>query len=266
MEYRSAVTLTAKMRSLCLGIALVTGVDWVCADVAEPKDQAYYKVILVRNPFDLKDPPPPPPPETTNLAPVKLDVKFTGITAHSGGKKAWFMIPPQPGRTKDPKYLSMSEGEKEGDLQVLEIDEKEATVKILNAGVPVVLNFKEYGLAAPTALAVAGPASAPAPGMRALGVNPAVPPPVGTYVPPAPAPVAQPGTEVAANAATRTIPSRNLRTTPIDNSASQSAVSASQPAVDPVVQYIQIQANGQAAKQKGFPSPPIPSIPGVPAE
>lgn len=263
MEYLRVVTLAKTTRSLCFGIALVTWVDWVCADVAEPKDHAYYKVILVRNPFDLKDPPPPPPVETTNVAPVKLDVKFTGITAHSGGKKAWFMIPPQPGKTKDPKYLSMSEGEKEGDLQVLEIDEKEATVKILNAGVPVVLNFKEYGLAAPTALAVPGPVSAPAPGVRALGINPAVPPPAGTYVPPgqasASASVPQSATEVAANAATRTIPSRNLRTTPIDNSASH-------PTVDPVAQYIQMQASGQAARQKGLSFPPIPPVPGVPAE
>jgi hypothetical protein len=134
-------------------------IDLLRADVTEPKDSESYQVILDRNPFALRAPM-APPPELTNPPPVKVDVKITGVTAHSGVKKAWLMIPAVAGKSPNPRYLSMMEGDKDGDLQVLEINEKDATVKVLNAGVPVVLNFRENGLAAPTALAVAGATAA----------------------------------------------------------------------------------------------------------
>jgi len=255
MEYLGAVKRSQRTGSWWLLIAILAGARLACAEVAESKANDY-QIIMVRNPFGLKDPPPPPSPDSTSAAPVKVDVKFTGITAHSDGKKAWLQIPAQPGKSTVPRNLCLAEGEKDGDLQVLEIDEKETTVKILNAGVPVVLNFRENGLAAPTALAIPGPSSGPVPGMKTAPGNPAAAP-GAAYLPPAAA-GAQPHAAAGTNPGSRTIPSRNLRTTPVD-----AATSTTPPAVDPAVQYIQMKAAEQLANQKGLPHPPLPPVPGL---
>lgn len=276
MEYHGDVMRTRKSELLALACLVGAGMSLACADVAEPKGRDVYDVIVVRNPFGLKDPPPALGPEATNPPPVKVDVKITGITANPTGKKAWFMIPPQPGKSANPKYFSVAEGGKENDIEVLEINENAATVKILNAGVSVVLNFREHGLAAPATLAVPGVAPAPGQGGRVPGVNPGVPVSAAAYAPSAaglaPAPMAQavahagaqpgvqPGVEGAGMSSTRTIPSRNLRTAPIDTTA------APQPAVDPAIQYIQLKAQEEAARQRGIAFPPVPTLPGLQTE
>src|SRR5207247_5404642 len=128
-------------------------------------------------------------PPTNTPPPVKSDVKFTGITVDKvGGKKAWLVVPPPPNsRTQNPQYLSMRENETQGDIQVLEIDDKENTVKIVNAGTPVVLTFKENGFTTPTAAAMPGnplmprgvPGALPIPGGLPMpAIVPAEPPPV----------------------------------------------------------------------------------------
>ena len=93
----------------------------------------------------------------------------------SNGKKAWLVIPPSPGpgKSSNPQYLSIPEHEKQGDIEVLEINEKESTVKILNAGVPAELNFKDNGLPTPAAMPV------PAAPINPHGIVPApgTPPP-----------------------------------------------------------------------------------------
>ena len=153
VEYRSRMNRTDRARVLAISTVLVAA--GVRADVTELKDNPY-KVILDRNPFGLKDPPPQPDPSAaTNQPPVKVDVKFTGVTSDGSSKRAWFVIPPGPGR--QPKTLSLSEGDSDGDLKVLEIDEKAPTVKVLNAGIPVVLNFKDHGVATPPASVVPQP-------------------------------------------------------------------------------------------------------------
>jgi hypothetical protein len=254
----------------CAAILVVGPIDLLRADVTEPKDSEYYQVILDRNPFALRAPM-APPPELTNPPPVKVDVKITGVTAHSGVKKAWLMIPAVAGKSPNPRYLSMMEGDKDGDLQVLEINEKDATVKVLNAGVPVVLNFRENGLAAPTALAVAGPTAGGVvpPGIRPPGLNPTpgVPQPgAGATYSPTPANTVvpganQPSAEIQPNTGIRTIPSRNLRTTPAPTApVGVSTEAAAQPAVDPAVQYIQLKAQERAAALQGIQMPPLPNL------
>src|SRR5206468_9401370 len=125
-------------------------------------------------------------PVVNTPPPVKLDIKFTGITSDSSGKKAWLAIPPPPNnRTANPQfqYLTMREQETQGDIQVLEIDDKENTVKIVNAGTTSVLTFKENGFTTPTAAAMPGnplmpqglPGVLPTPGgLSAPGIVPAL--------------------------------------------------------------------------------------------
>jgi len=263
MEYSEAVMCLGRKRWLAVGVLAWAGCSFALAEVAEAKGPDSYSVIVVRNPFGLKDAPPAPGPEATNPPPVKVDVKFTGITANPSGKKAWFTIPPQPGKSTTQKCFSVAEGGKENDIEVLEIDENSATVRILNAGVPVVLNFREHGLAAPATLAVPGAAPAGPPGARPPGAVPAVPAPQPgtTYVPPAaaaPAAAAQYGNQAGIDTTARTIPSRNIRTTPAD--------AAAQAPVDPAAQYLQMKIQERLAEQRGVPLPPIPPVPGLQME
>ena len=224
------------------------------ADVAESAGNRY-EVIHVRNPFGLKD----PPPVVTNLptnpvAPV--NVKFTGITSDKTGKKAWFMIPGQPGgKNPNPQYLSIPEHEKQGDIEVLEINEKESTVKILNAGSLVELNVKDNGLPTPAALPVPGvplnsygvPGALPTPGLvPAPGISPSAIKTAGL--------TPSGGDALAARYGARTIPTRNLRTAPIEQPV--------QAPVDPVVQRIMMEAQKQQAEAAGKQFPPLPPLPG----
>ena len=241
------------------------------ADVTEPAANPY-QVILDRNPFGLKPPPPQaligPPTNAMQAANVKL----TGITSDSTGKKVWLMIPGQPG--KNAQYFSIPEHEKQGDIEVVEINDKENSVKILNAGAQAELNFKDNGLPTPTAPAVQGiplnpqgvPGMVPTPGLiPAPGVLPTPIKTAGAI----PNPTGAAGTEAMANryglqptatTATpgfRTIPARNVRT---PNVAPQSQ-GESAPA-DPVVQRVLMEAQKAQAERQGRAFPPLPPIPG----
>ena len=227
----------------------------VRGDVRGLKDNPY-KVILERNAFGLKEPPPQADPSAaSNQPPVKVDVKFTGVTSDGSSKRAWFVIPPSPSR-QQPKVLSLSEGDSDGDLKVLEIDEKVPTVKVLNAGIPVVLNFKENGVATPPApmggpLPGTAPGFVPAPGVPQPGVRTASATP---YVP-VPSAMPQPSVTTPTGAtALRTIPARNLRTAPVD----------AQGQVEPAVQYLNMKLQEESARRRGVPHPPTPPLPGAP--
>jgi hypothetical protein len=96
-----------------------------------------YSAIWLRNAFDLKS----PSVATIEAAPTNLpppNVQLTGITTILGNKRALFMVqdPPAPGKPAGPpqSYI-LTEGERQGALEVLEINTKAATVKIKNKGV-----------------------------------------------------------------------------------------------------------------------------------
>jgi len=125
------------------------GMDTPCERASHP--------FLGQNPFRLKPPPTSAGPAVPTNAPVKLDLKLVGITSDSAGKRAWILIPPSPARlgvaaVTNATYFAIAEGGRQGDVEVLEIDLKGNTVKILNAGVAVTLDFATHGLAAPAAL------------------------------------------------------------------------------------------------------------------
>ena len=121
--------------------------------------------IKQRNMFGLREPPPvqntapPPPPPSTS-------VKLTGITCLFSIKKAILQVTEQ-GKPADSKIIS--EGSREGSVEVVEVNSEAGTVKIINNGQEVTLSFEKDGVK-PTA----GPP--PAPGMLA-------PPPPGLPLP-----------------------------------------------------------------------------------
>lgn len=135
-----------------------------------------YQSIIDRNLFALKPPPPPPDPEATKAPPVKITL--TGITTILGNKRALMKSPAPPGKPGEPAKPELSYiltvGQREGDVEVLDIDEVAGNVKLRNAGVEVTLNIDKDGpKLAPSASGVPGipgvpGAPLPAPGARVL--------------------------------------------------------------------------------------------------
>lgn len=141
-----------------LGGALLGPSAWAIAnDATNP-----YLRIVDRNPFGLREPL-PPAPETNAPAPPPFQVELTGITTILGDKRALFLVtePATPGQQpKPPQSYILREGQQEGPLEVVSIDENTGLVKILNAGVPDTLDINKRKL--PSGGGTAAPGGAPA--------------------------------------------------------------------------------------------------------
>ena len=75
--------------------------------------------------FGLKPPPPPPTPEANKPPPPKITLQ--GITTFVGIKRVLFKVqmPPKPGDPpKGEQSFILAEGQRDGDIEVLEIDDK----------------------------------------------------------------------------------------------------------------------------------------------
>ena len=260
MVFDGAMEYVGRMKwfdkSWVLGLSGILLATAARADGTEPADNPY-QVILDRNPFGLKPAPigdPIKPPTNT----VPPNVKLTGITSDSTGRKAWLMIPAAPG--KNPQYFSISEHEKQGEIEVVEIDEKENSVKILNAGAALELNFKDNGL--PTPVAPVVPGVSPHPGaMPVPGIVPApgLPPPAIKTAGTTPtvsgatdALAARYGLQPGAVNPVRTIPARNVRTQLIEPQAQTTAP------IDPAIQQIMLEAQKAHGDRTGQVLPPVP--------
>ena len=157
--------------------------------MAAESSGAPYKEIVMRNVFGLTNPPPPPGPEATKPPPPRITL--TGITTIMGKKRALMkvLMPPKPGAKQEEQSYILAEGQRDGDIEVLEIvlDEKGGMVKVNNFGTVTNLTFENNGVKV---------ASGPPPGMP----GPVGPPNAGG-IPGAP------GTS-------RTIPGRPMRMGP----------------------------------------------------
>jgi hypothetical protein len=116
-----------------------------------------YHQIAERNVFGLRPPQPPrvePPP-----APLPKIV-LTGITTILGNKRALLKIqfPAQPSKPAKEESCVLAEGQRDGLIEVLEINEKTAQVKVDNSGAVSVITFEKAG---PTPPAVAPPPPRP---------------------------------------------------------------------------------------------------------
>jgi hypothetical protein len=127
-----------------------------------------YQAIVDRNVFALKPPPPPPVNNPEANKPPPPPITLTGITTILNSKRAFISVnmpakPPEPAKVQS---FMLREGERDGDIEVLEIDEKAGMVKVNEFGTITNLTWEKNGLK------MAGGQAAPAP-------NPAggVPPP-----------------------------------------------------------------------------------------
>ena len=123
-----------------------------------------YQGIVERNVSGLKPPPPPPDPESNKPPPPKITL--TGITTILGKKRALLKFTPpvtKPGEQPKEQAFTLGEGQGEGGLEVLEIDEKAGTVKVSNYGTVATLDFESNGVKT-------------APGAAPPGMPPGMPP------------------------------------------------------------------------------------------
>lgn len=249
---------------LCLGAA---------AGIASADVAGDYKIIIERNPFGLKPPPPPPPPPTNAPVETPTAYKLSGITALFRPPRAMFVNQP-PGKPT-PEYLSLSEGQRQGSLEVLPggIDIKAGTVKVKIAGEERTLSFEKDGLKGPSSPVVATAPGVPTP-MVAPGFNPVPATPGGSMAAPAGMPSPQlnyPQAPVAPMASPAimpvpvpgaTTPVRPLRTGATSIPLTQQNVTAPPPApnVDPVEQTVrmEIQRKLDEKRVNAGELPPLP--------
>ena len=262
------MSMTARAKSLGCLLGLCASALIAGADVAGD-----YKIILERNPFGLKPPPPPPPPATNAPVETPTAYKLSGITAIFRPPRAMFVNQP-PGKPT-PEYLSLSEGQRQGSLEVLPggIDVKAGTVKVKISGEERTMSFEKDGLKGPSAPVIATAPGVPTP-MVAPGFNPVPATPGGSMVAPAGMPSPQlnyPQAPVAPTASPAvmpvpapggTTPVRPVRTPVTSIPLTQQNATSPPPApnVDPVEQTVrmEIQRKLDERRVNAGELPPLP--------
>lgn len=201
-------------------VVLASSAQAAAADDANP----YAGTITNRNVFSLKDPPPPPRPEDLIKKDPPPKILLQGLTTILGRRQVLFKVqmPAKPGQPAREESFVSAEGERNGEIEVLEIDEVAGVVKFNNHGTIEPKNMKDD-----VAKAIA--AAPPSPGPQPTGV----PPPA---IPGLPRPTAAVAPTTPGGSAVTTfggspdrIPTRTLRTStaasglPVGFGAGQSA-------------------------------------------
>jgi len=109
-----------------------------------------YADIPERNAFGLK---PPPQHIKENPPPQLPKIVLTGITTILDDKRALMKtLPPaqKPGDQSKELSLILTEGQREGEIEVLQIDEKTGSVKVNNSGTVMTLTLEKDGAKLPT--------------------------------------------------------------------------------------------------------------------
>ena len=262
--------MRAVSRILTFTLGAVVGGASVRATVPESAPDQY-QGIRDRNVFGLR----PPPARTVDLPPpVPLPkITLTGITTILGNKRALMKVAPsgaKPG-TEAAKEISLilTEGQRDSDVEVLQIDEKAGAVKVNNSGTVVTLTFEKDGAKLPPTAAPGAPGAPGAP--AAPGVPSALPmagvsnnpyPPVTHKIPARNARTPTgvqvlPGLPGAAPAPVGGLPTpTGVNPSPIPAVAGQQQLT---PEEQRIIEEFQRQGNPAAQTVPGLP--PLPSVP-----
>lgn len=137
---------------------------------ATPESGNPYRRLVLRNAFAIKPPPAPSPevPVVVSNPPVALPIFVTGFSLLKGVKKVYLVVN-RPG-AKGPDYVTASEGEEFEGFQIVAIDPKKETVRVMNGGNEATLNFKDNGMKPTVGTAPGG--NIPTPGPRAGMASP----------------------------------------------------------------------------------------------
>src|SRR6266581_614168 len=155
-------------------LSLCSGAKAIVADTsANP-----YQGIVDRNVFGLK-PPTPITKDTTKDTPPPPKITLTGITTIFHDKRALMNVamPAKPSEPAKNQSFILAEHQREGDIEVLEIDVKTGDVKVSNFGTVVTLNLEKDGAKLPNAPALPIAGAQPSPAGYVPPGNPAGPPP-----------------------------------------------------------------------------------------
>lgn len=144
-------------------ILLAMGLSFLPAARAVMADANPYRAIVDRNAFGIIPPPPPAPPDTN---PPPSNLKLTGITTLFGSRKAMLLVQETGPGAKPERSLILNEGERDGQIEIVQIDDAAGIVKVNNGGRAETLSFEKNGVTLP---------SAPAPGVPGV---PGVPQPM----------------------------------------------------------------------------------------
>ena len=233
-----------------------------------------YQGIPERNAFGLRPPPSQPQQEPT-AAPLPK-ITLTGITTILDSKRALMKVAASNAKQPDPtKELSLilTEGQREGDIEVLQIDERAGSVKVRNSGTVMVLTFEKDGAKLPaTPLPPGSPGAMQSPSALpgVQTTNPYTPPVRSAGTPP-PFPGRNPRRTVVPGAATAngavTYPAGGVPT-PTGVAGSNAATPAPAAGQDltaeeqAIVMELQRQSNpGTAALLPPTPLTPAPAAP-----
>ena len=261
--------MRAVSRILTFTLGAVVGGAAVRATVPEPAPDQY-QGIRDRNVFGLR-PPPAQKVDTPPPAPLPKII-LTGITTILGNKRALMKVAPtgaKPG-TEAAKEISLilTEGQRDSDVEVLQIDEKAGAVKVNNSGTVMTLTFEKDGAKLPPTAAPGAPGAPPAPGMpnalpmTGVSNNPYLPvsqkiPPRNPRTPTATGVPVVPGLPGGAPAPVGGLPTpTGVNPSPIPAAAGQQQLT---PEEQRIIEEFQRQANPATQTVPGLP--PVLSVP-----
>ena len=159
------------------GLIVCTGANAVVSETSPN----HYQSIPERNLFALK---PAPPPPTNDPPPLALPkIVLNGITTVLGRKLAIMkaLFPAKPGEAAKEETYMLAEGQRDGDIEVLQVDEKAGSVRLNNFGTIMTLTLdkdapKPAAQASPAALSPTGPVPPPMPAAATPGAPTTVSP------------------------------------------------------------------------------------------
>jgi hypothetical protein len=211
---------------VCLvgGLALLGQVG---ARAADSEDNPYSDTIVTRNIFSLK-PPPALPAVTEPVKPPPPKLWLTGITTILGNKRALLKgnFAAKAGEPAKDQSFMLCVGEREGEIEVIEIDEKKGIVTVDDFGQVINLTFES----APKPPA---PGTPPAP-----GAAPAAPAATGRP----PLPIVRPIRPTSTPVSPAPAPAETSTTAPAVSSATAPAIPAPRP---PTPDFIQVSPEEQ---------------------
>jgi len=145
---------------ICISFLGVLG--WTLQATIPERPANDYSEVPEQNLFGLK---PPQAIQQSAPAPQLPKIVLTGITTILGNKRALMKTQPaagkpgQPGQQEKEHSVILTEGQREGDIEVLQIDENAGSVKVNNSGTVMTLTFEKDDAKLPPT-----PAAPPLPG------------------------------------------------------------------------------------------------------
>lgn len=245
-------------RRIAIGLAGGLALQTVAQAITADSPGNPYLGIVDRNVFALKPKPEVPLVPPTPEVPAQK-ITLQGIVKAFGKKQVLWktVMPARPGEPAKEKSFMCSEGEREGEIEILEINELAGTVKVMNNGKPQSLSLEKDGMK-PTGGPSAIPGSSPGvpgipgiPGAPAVTLNTGIPASAGSTV-----------TTFGGGGGAASVP-RPLRTAPTTAAGYNAATSASARTLSQEEQIVMMEINRKLTedKVKRGDLPPLPPTP-----